>query len=192
MKHISIKQAKKRAKLYLFLRWAILLLPSPSIVFGGLKYFAWYFHFISSISSFPLFKRLYNIPVNLINFIYNKTNFLSFFWNLPPTPNPNDFNMFNYYYWLFLYGIVIYISTIFKQRYQSLSKRLKKVEQESEENNWKQEFSGIQPAPGNNTLSININLKSKNDFVGVLFQIIIAVIIAIIARIVLLWFGLVK
>jgi hypothetical protein len=190
MKRISIEQAKKRAKLYLIISLVVTWLPLPSIVFGGLKYFSCYFYFGSKTSS-P-FSSLNNIPLGLIQYIYNKTKFLSFFWDLPPTPNPDKFSIFNYYYWLFIYGFAIYIGSLFMQRYKNLSNRIKNVERESEENIWRQESSGIQTATGKNTFTIEINLKSKNDFVGILIKIIIGVLTVIVARLFLLWFGLVR
>lgn len=190
MKQLTLNQARRRAKLYRIISWVLRLLPLPLIIFGGLKYFSWYFYFASTSSS-PL-RQLYILPLRLIQYIYGKTSFLSFFWNLPPNPNPNNFHIFNYYYWLFVYFIAFYISTVFTQRYKNLAKRIKKVEQGSEENSWKQELSGAKQAYANPRLLISINIKDKNDFIGILLTILLGVVIAIISRIVLLSLGLVR
>ena len=191
MKSITIKQAKFRSKSYWIISWALRLLLLPSIVFGGLKYFSWYFYF--RLNSSSPFRELNKIPLKFILYLYKKTAFLSFFWrNLPPNPNPNDFHIFDYYYWLFVYFIAFYISTVFTQRYKNLAKRIKKVEQESEENDWKQKLSGSKQAYANPKLLISINIKDKNDFIGILLKILVGVVIAVIARIALLSLGLVR
>lgn len=191
MKSITIKQAKFRSKSYWIISWALRLLLLPSIIFGGLKYFSWYFYF--RLNSSSPFRELNEIPLKFILYLYKKTAFLSFFWRkLPPNPDPRDFHIFEYYYWFFLYVIALYLGKVFMQRYKNLAKRIKKVEQESEENDWKQELSGAKQAYANPRLLISINIKDKTDFIGILSRILVGVVIAVIARIVLLSLGLVR
>ena len=191
MKSITIKQAKFRSKSYWIISWALRLLLLPSIVFGGLKYFSWYFYF--RLNSSSPFRELNKIPLNFILYLYKKTAFLSFFWRkLPPNPDPRDFHIFEYYYWFFLYVIALYIGMVFMQRYKNLSKRIKRVEQECEENGWRQQLLETRQTQGSPGLLININIKYKNDFIGILYRIFGGLGLAVFSRIVLLLLGLVR
>jgi len=131
----------------------------------------------------------------LIYFVYERTQFISWFWEWAPVINPKEPNTSGNFSFLF----VVVCGAIGRTMWDSashLSSRIKKTIQRVEELGWEQELmeqrgqiSGARP----DVLQINIELDQKDQWykrpVGLL---LLGVAIAIMGQWVNLQFGLVK
>lgn len=131
----------------------------------------------------------------LIYAVYEKTQFVSWFWEVAPVINPKEPNTSGNFSFLFIV-VCGAIGRIMWDSASNLSSRIKKTIQRVEELGWERElmgqhgqFSGAKP----DVLQINIELDQKDQWykrpIGLL---LIGVAIAIVGQWANLQFGLVK
>lgn len=131
----------------------------------------------------------------LVYFIYERTQFVSWFWEWAPIINPKELNTTGNWGFLFIVVCVAIGRTMWDSA-SNLSLRIKKTIQRVEELGWEQELmgqrgqiSGAKP----DVLQINIELDQKDQWykrpIGLL---LLGVAVAILGQWLNLQFGLVK
>lgn len=187
---MKIYEAKRRVTRQRILAAVVMLVSILLISCAALK--SIYFSMAADTTAFSSLSRL---VLRLVYYIYERTQFVSWFWEWAPVINQKELNTPGNLGFLFVVVCGVIGRTMWDSA-SSLSSRIKKTIQKIEELGWEQEImaqrgriSGATP----DVLQINIELEQKDQWykrpVGLL---LLGAAIAICGQWLNLQFGLVK
>lgn len=190
MNKITIHRARQRIFKQRILAACIMLLSLLLFVCAALK--GLYFSFNNDNTALAPVSHTIQ---SLVYLIYQRTNFLMWFWNLAPVPTSRALNVPGNWGLLFVLVFGVIGRTMWDSA-ASLSARIRKTLAKVEELGWERELmaqQGITSNGSHDTLQITIALDQKDEWyqrpVGML---LIGIAVTVLAQWANLQFGLVK
>jgi len=187
---MKIFEAKQRITRHRTLSVVIMAIFGILIILAALK--SIYFSMAGDASAFTAISQAIQ---RLVQLVYDKTQFLSLFWQWAPVINPQVLNTPGNYGMLFI-ALCVAIGRIMWDSAANLSARVAKTIRKIEELGWEQELMGQKghvTGAKTDVLQINIDLEQKDQWykrpIGL---ILLGVAIAALGQWVNLQFGLVK
>lgn len=187
---MKIVEAQRHASRLRTLSRIVLFVSSIFLLFCGLKTIAWQFYGDTSA-----FAPISNAILRFVRFVYEHTQFLSWFWQLAPVANPRQLNSTGNYGVLFIVCCFV-LGVVMRDSANLLSRRIKKTLLHVEEFGWTQTLmaqQGLTPGQQPNVLQINIDLQQEDQWYKRPFGLIVlGIVIAVLGQWANLKFGLVK